>query len=456
LIGGEGTDTADYADSASGVVVRLALGTPQDTGGAGIDTLSEIENVRGGVAGDVLNGSMVANLLEGLSGNDLLWGGDGNDTLDGGSGDDELVVMPYDGADVLIGGDGIDFVSYQPSWWGVYVVLSQGAYGDTFEGIEGVTGSNFDDVLSAGTLAAQLYGGMGNDVLVGGPGADLLNGGYGDDYLYVTAYDGADVIDGGPGYDILSYGGANTPLSIDLGFLYGDSVTGVEAVQGSLFDDTIVGTAGSDRIDGNDGNDVISAGAGDDVILMRNWDGADQVDGGAGSDTVSYEIANTGISASLAAPTYGDTFAGIENLTGSRYDDAIIGDGLANRLAGLGGNDTLTGGGGADTFVFDAAANALTNIDTILDFVSGTDKIEFSAAVFAGLAGSGPLTEAQFWSGAGVTTAHDADDRFVYDTSTGALYYDADGLGGVEAVQVAVLGTTTHPGLVHTDILVGP
>ena len=44
------------------------------------------------------------------------------------------------------------------------------------------------------------------------------------------------------------------------------------------------------------------------------------------------------------------------------------------------------------------------------------------------------------------------EDAWIYDTTTGALYYDADGLGGVDAVQVAVLGTTTHPGLVYSDV----
>jgi len=277
-----------------------------------------------------------------------------------------------------------------------------------------------------------------------------LNGGYGDDYIYVTANDGADVIDGGPGYDILSYAGANTSLSIDLATLYGDSVTGIEAVQGSLFGDVVTGTGGDDRIDGNEGNDTINAGAGNDTILMRNWDGADQVNGGTGSDTVSYEIANTGMAVSLVTPAFGDTFTSVENLVGSKFGDVIVGDGNANRLSGGSGNDTLTGGGGADGFLFTVVANALTNKDTITDFLSGSDRLEFSNTVFTGLGET--FTEGQFWSGAGVTSAHDASDRIVYNTTTGALYYDADGLGGVDAVQVAVLGSTSHPALVYSDI----
>ena len=78
----------------------------------------------------------------------------------------------------------------------------------------------------------------------------------------------------------------------------------------------------------------------------------------------------------------------------------------------------------------------------ITDFAVGVDKILLSKAVFAGLAGAalGPLAAGLFWSGAGVTAAHDADDRLVYDTTTGTLYYDADGLGGAAAIALATFG----------------
>ena len=81
--------------------------------------------------------------------------------------------------------------------------------------------------------------------------------------------------------------------------------------------------------------------------------------------------------------------------------------------------------------------------------------MEFSQAVFAGLTGSGTLSAEQFRSGAEITSAVDADDRFVYDTSSGALYYDADGVGGAEAVQVALLGNSVPPALLPGDILIG-
>jgi serralysin len=137
--------------------------------------------------------------------------------------------------------------------------------------------------------------------------------------------------------------------------------------------------------------------------------------------------------------------AGKNLLIGTAYDDTIIGGNS---------NDTLTGGAGADKFVFDTRPSTKANHDTITDFQSGTDVLQLSKAIFTAIGGAvGGLAIEQFWSGAGVVAAHDADDRIVYNTTTGILYYDADGNGGGAAVQIALLGTSTHPALAYTDIL---
>src|SRR6185369_16387800 len=88
LDGGAGIDTASYADAASGVTVSLAEHDAQDTGGAGSDTLINIENLTGSAFDDTLTGDANANTLSGLEGDDTLQGGAGNDTLDGGTGND--------------------------------------------------------------------------------------------------------------------------------------------------------------------------------------------------------------------------------------------------------------------------------------------------------------------------------------------------------------------------------
>jgi hypothetical protein len=154
--------------------------------------------------------------------------------------------------------------------------------------------------------------------------------------------------------------------------------------------------------------------------------------------------------------------AGTNGLTGTGYadrisggagDDTLNGGAGNDTLIGGAGNDSLTGGSGSDYFVFDTAPNATSNKDTITDFTSGTDKIQLSKAVMTALGSTlGTLATGQFWSGASVTAGHDGDDRIVYNTTTGALYYDADGSGGGAAVQIALLGTSTHPSLLYTDL----
>jgi Ca2+-binding RTX toxin-like protein len=57
-----------------------------------------------------------------------------------------------------------------------------------------------------------------------------------------------------------------------------------------------------------------------------------------------------------------------------------------------------------------------------------------------------------FYTEAGATTGHLATDRVIYNTTTGALYYDADGNGSGAAVQIGV--SDGHPTLAHTDVLV--
>jgi serralysin len=101
------------------------------------------------------------------------------------------------------------------------------------------------------------------------------------------------------------------------------------------------------------------------------------------------------------------------------------------------GNDSLLGGLGADIFRFDTLPNAATNRDTIGDFNVLDDTIELENAIFTSLLSTGTLAAGSFRSGAGITAAADADDYLIYDTSSGALYYDANGNAGAGPVQIA-------------------
>ncbi len=162
------------------------------------------------------------------------------------------------------------------------------------------------------------------------------------------------------------------------------------------------------------------------------------------------------------------TGTGNYNGTGNDRANTILGNSGANTLTGLAGNDilksgtgndklyggagkdTLTGGKGADIFVFDTAP---ASRDTITDFSRADgDKIHLSKAVFKGFAYTGTLHAEDFYAAAGATKAQDANDRIIYNTTTGVLYYDADGLGGAAAVQVAQMGVLAHPSLAYSDL----
>jgi Ca2+-binding RTX toxin-like protein len=150
--------------------------------------------------------------------------------------------------------------------------------------------------------------------------------------------------------------------------------------------------------------------------------------------------------------------AGANRLTGSGFADILNGGaGTDTLLGGVGndtlngssGNDTLTGGSGADTFVFNNTL-ASTNIDRVTDFNVPADTIRLENAVFAGLA-AGTLGAEGF---ARNTTgnATDGNDRIIYETDTGRLYFDSDGTGAAARVHFATLATGLS--LTNTDFFV--
>jgi len=71
-----------------------------------------------------------------------------------------------------------------------------------------------------------------------------------------------------------------------------------------------------------------------------------------------------------------------------------------------------------------------------------------------GSSGSGCFGSNQFYAANGAKSATNANQRIVYDSSAGNLYYDADGAGGAAAVRIATLGQAIHPVLDHTDVYV--
>jgi Ca2+-binding RTX toxin-like protein len=113
----------------------------------------------------------------------------------------------------------------------------------------------------------------------------------------------------------------------------------------------------------------------------------------------------------------------------------LIGGAGNDYLDGGDGNDTLIGGSGADIFKLYYRTNA--GIDTITDFNILEDKIYFSDVFGSGMAW-GDLSSDRFVLG---SAAMDSNDRFIYNSTTGALFFDYDGAGGRDQVQFAQLST---------------
>jgi Ca2+-binding RTX toxin-like protein len=134
-------------------------------------------------------------------------------------------------------------------------------------------------------------------VLDGGTGNDSLDGGAGNDTLIGGA--GADKLAGGDGIDTADYSASPTAVTVNLttgvgtgGDAQGDSLTTIENLTGSKFDDVLTGDAGANKLDGGAGNDVLTGGAGADVLI-----------GGDGIDRVDYSASGAGVTVNLAKGT---------------------------------------------------------------------------------------------------------------------------------------------------------
>ena len=199
---------------------------------------------------DTIDGLEGNDEISGLAGNDALIGASGNDTLTGGAGDD--VLVGGGGTDIIDGGDGIDTNSFEGIGSGVTATLAAdgtgtadyGMVNETFTGIENLTGTDNNDVLTAtGAAANTIFGGAGDDIIAGGGGTDILDGGEGNDTNSFVGIGGdvtASLVDG-----TASYGMVN------------ETFTNFENLTGSVGDDNLTGDAGANVLDGAEGDDTL-------------------------------------------------------------------------------------------------------------------------------------------------------------------------------------------------------
>ncbi|MFN6465133.1 MAG: calcium-binding protein [Nostoc sp. DedVER02] len=463
-----GFDNSDDVINAQGGndIINGLSGNDLLRGGAGNDTLL------GGIGNDTLVGGVGD---DSLTGNDSLVGGTGNDylnvefsagdnTLKGGDGDDYLDAGATSGNNFLSGGDGNDtlytadvFSTFAPDRLISFSSSSnntlKGGAGDDYLNAESPSGSHF------------LSGGDGNDYLstsgtfnnrrspnFKSSGDNTLKGGAGDDTLRADYSGGNNFLSGGDGNDSLSVS-AYFNYSAE-GATYFSS-SGNNTLNGGAGDDTL-------RADYSGGNNFLSGGDGNDSFYLSPTFASlapsnlltQTVDGGEGDDLLfanyslpddllnllfeDYSLATDGITTTfntttnigeITTGTYRVSYKNIErvNISGTNFDDNIVGtNGNDTLTGGDGGNDSLIGGNGIDTFGFNDYNGG---VDTIYDFNATNEliQIDVDAARFGGGLSKGSLQTSQFTIGTSATTSN---QRFIYDDSTGGLYFDLDGSAG--------------------------
>jgi Ca2+-binding RTX toxin-like protein len=380
---------------------RFAYAMGQEEDSTTENTVTSIWDPRTGpIAGTGGNDRLTSRIdgatVNGLGGNDVLHGMGAIDTLNGGNGNDLLIgrggndaLNGFDGADRLFGGAGAD-------------------------------------VLNAGSGDDEVFGGAGNDKVVGGSGL-------GDDHY-----------DGEAGIDTVTYASATQPVTVNLatGVATGaeigtDELVNIENAVGGAGNDTLTGKGGANTLNGAGGNDTMAGRNGNDTYLVDS--AGDKVIEAVGGGTdkvlasVSYSLqAGQEVEFLRATAPAGTTAI---NLVGNQFANNIQGNAGKNLLNGGAGNDVLTGLGGNDLFLFNTALNAATNVDVITDFNVAADTVRLDDAIFTALA-PGVLPAGAFRIGA---AAGDAGDRIIYNSATGALFYDADGTGATAAIRFAKL-----------------
>jgi Ca2+-binding RTX toxin-like protein len=478
LIGGVGNDTLDGShDTAANIIDGGGLGNDTLIGGIG-DTVSFAQRqagvfvtlnqtgeaiVGGGAAGDHITGfnSIIGSAfddgLTGGLGNDTIFGGDGNDVLSGGL-----------GINTVNGGDGTDVGSYQNGTFSVTVMLAAGSVvhstaRDTLQSVELVLGASNNDIYNAtgfsgtsknaGSVSVGDEDGSFNGFR-GGGGDDSITGNGNTIVLYDDATAGVIVnLDtvahssaGGVGSDVLAQQAHG--IGGDNGVGTDTFHNGIAQVEGSNFDDILIGGSANDVFYGLAGDDQIYGGAGSDTAgynIIKSGDTA-LSDG----DGISVNLATgdvTGLTSTATTLIGHDTLHSIESIIGSNADDTYVAtafggsstnagsDGNSNQFEGMDGDDTVTGNG--DTRVSYQHASAEVTVTLTHDGAGfsgnllGSDAAKVGDDTFTGgvnavrgsdfndqITGNGEGDTLDGWLGNDTLTGDAGMDTFVYSIGT--------------------------------------
>ncbi|MFI0845497.1 calcium-binding protein [Mesorhizobium sp. IMUNJ 23232] len=405
-------------------------------------------------------GTEKADYVFGSSATDTFRSKGSGDIFEGGGGGDFYRIYSADTKIVEAQGGGSDYLGSAVSY-----VLAEGVWIESMATTSSSGKAAID--LTGNELYQAITGNAGANTLKDGGGAgDILRGLAGDDtYLIYSAattvvetssqgtFDrvlaATDyVLGSGAFVERLATTSSSGTAAIDLtGNALKQEIIGNDGA--NILDDGGIG--GADTLRGMNGNDTyLVFNSGDIIIEASNQGAADHV-----KTTVDFILGNGVYVENLTTTGYlraidltGNEIA--QKIVGNNEVNSIDGQGGSDTIDGKGGSDTLQGGTGSDYFTFSSWLGA-SNVDTVVDYDVPADTIQLENIVFTALTAVGALAADAFKDTA--DGPKDADDRIVYNSESGALYYDADGSGSVHGnVKFAVL--TGAPEITAADFQV--
>ncbi|MEH2614336.1 Ig-like domain-containing protein [Bradyrhizobium sp. AZCC 1693] len=445
---GQITTRISYLNATSAVTVDIAAGTADGDASVGHDTFTNVNAIFGSTFNDTLYGSD-----NGFATFEIYEGRGGDDYIDGRG--------------------GYDMVAYNndpTTTSGIVVHLAAGTVNgdatvgtDTIRNVEAARGTVFDDVFDA-----TGFGGVG-----------AVNVGYAGTFNDFAGAGGNDTIIGN-GNTRLNYSIALAAVTVDLETTAGttitvagsatgategtDSFTGVNAVQGSTFSDTLLGSSFNNTLTGLGGDDYI--------------------DGRGGFDTASYNslgLGTGGVTVNLAAGTATgdasigtDTLRNIEGVQGTGYADTFdaTGYGVAgalnvstsngnfNQFEGLGGDDSITGNGNTRVLYNNATAGVTITIgaggvgSASGDASTGNDSFTGGVNAAIGSNFADTYNASAFNSGYNSFQGNGGDDTIIGNGVT-ALQYGNATSGVTITISAGGTGTATGDASVGTDSFSG-
>ena len=409
---------------------NVSFGFINDGQGRAVIDNDDFQTLTGTTGPDTMDGLGSANILVGLAGDDIYYLDDD---------EDQVVEATGEGFDAVFTSDHYALAAgAEVEWLSTAFTAGTAALN--------LTGNGIANYLIGNAGTNTLDGGAGVDVMVGFGGDDVFVADAAGDLVYENAGEGFDAVLTSVSYML------GTGQSVEWLSTLQTSGTAALNLTGNALDQTLLGNNGANVLDGGGGADAMTGFNGDDVYLVDNT--GDLVHetpvGGGGFDailaSVSYVLAADERVEWLSTASTAATDA--ISLTGNEIGQYLLGNNGANTLDGGRGHDVLIGFGGADNFAFTSALGS-GNFDLITDFQSGTDRIALDDARFAGIGTPGAFDAGAFVTGA---AAADSNDRIIYNSSTGQLFYDADGTGAGVALLFATL--QGNPALTASDFAV--